>query len=808
VRFREFLTFLLAAAGLVAFTGHAAAASPSELLRAIQENSLDPTACYRVRDLSFAKEDVRVYLNEGYLIFTKPVDGRRTGAFFSADVEGGDGEVLVLPPTRSERQSLARFTSSANLDEHIYAGFFVFADGTAEQLIERIGSEGVGKSAPEMGALLASQWSPAAARIQGPMALRLLQEVLTPAKPGTGLAFLAVSGKTLGNFDLFVEPRDATRVEIRRRTEHDNKLGYEIWTSFPARSARVAASALPPPAFAITSYRIDANLNNDFRLSAKTNASLRVGSSPVTTLALLIAQDMRIGAMRLDGKPVEWLRGESEKGPLPTDDTESVVLVLPAAPLAPGSVHALELEHDGNVVKAAGDGVFFMADRESWYPRGSVGAGGATYDVTFRYPKRVTLVQAGEPVSDTSDGDWRTTRRRIPIPVGATGFNIGDYEKVSAVASGVTIDVYGNRHLVDSLKPPTDLVQPAPAPRRGRGPQSQLGSTISSVPNGPDPLGRLKAVAADVSSAIDFYSNLFGPPALKTLTVAPIPASFGQGFPGLVYLSTFAYLDPRERPTVIRDTRQQVFFSDMLAAHETAHQWWGAVISVDRSEDAWLLEGLANYSALLWLEKKHGFKEALAVLQGYREDLLTESGGKKTAESAGPIVWGDRLLASETPDAWRAVTYGKGVWVLHMLRRRMGDDKFLAMLAQFRKRYEFRVATTEGFKALVQEFRPQGVTAEAIDTFFDNWVFATGVPTLKLSYQATGVAPNVSLSGSIEQSGVDEDFSIDVPVEIQYAKGLSQTIWVRTSTGEESFSEKLRQTPLKVSLPDDILLKH
>jgi aminopeptidase N len=138
----------------------------------------------------------------------------------------------------------------------------------------------------------------------------------------------------------------------------------------------------------------------------------------------------------------------------------------------------------------------------------------------------------------------------------------------------------------------------------------------------------------------------------------------------------------------------------------------------------------------------------------------------------------------------------------------MGDDKFLAMLAQFRKRYEFRVATTEGFKALVQEFRPQGVTAEAIDTFFDNWVFATGVPTLKLSYQATGVAPNVSLSGSIEQSGVDEDFSIDVPVEIQYAKGLSQTIWVRTSTGEESFSEKLRQTPLKVSLPDDILLKH
>jgi aminopeptidase N len=340
--------------------------------------------------------------------------------------------------------------------------------------------------------------------------------------------------------------------------------------------------------------------------------------------------------------------------------------------------------------------------------------------------------------------------------------------------------------------------------RRGRGPQF---AAIPSIQATPDPLSRLKAVAQDVASAVDFYSSLFGPPALTTLTVAPIPATFGQGFPGLVYLSTFAYLDPRERPAAVRDARQQVFFSDLLAAHETAHQWWGAVLSVDRTEDNWLLEGLANYSALLWLEKKRGFKDALAVLQGYREELLAQSDGK-TRESAGPIVWGDRLLASETAEAWRAVTYGKGVWVLHMLRRRMGDENFLSMLAEFRKRYEFRIVTTEGFKALVQEFRPRGVSAEAIDTFFDNWVYATGVPALKLNYKISGVAPNVSLSGTLEQSGVDDDFSIDVPVEIQYAKGASQTIWVRTSAGEEALTEKLKQTPTKVALPDDMLLKH
>ena len=134
----------------------------------------------------------------------------------------------------------------------------------------------------------------------------------------------------------------------------------------------------------------------------------------------------------------------------------------------------------------------------------------------------------------------------------------------------------------------------------------------------------------------------------------------------------------------------------------------------------------------------------------------------------------------------------------------LAEARFLAMLAELRKRYEFRAVTTEGLRALVQEFRPRGVTAESIDTFFDNWVYATGVPGLKLEYKVTGAPPSVSLSGALAQSGVDEDFSIDVPVEVQFAKGPSQTIWIRSSTGEETFSEKLRQTPVRVVVPDDV----
>src|ERR1700749_2819140 len=87
-----------------------AASQAAEIAAQIRAAALDPTECYRVRDLSLAKEDLKLYFNEGYLIFSKPVHGERVSAVFSADVEGGDGEALLLPPYRGERVSLARFT--------------------------------------------------------------------------------------------------------------------------------------------------------------------------------------------------------------------------------------------------------------------------------------------------------------------------------------------------------------------------------------------------------------------------------------------------------------------------------------------------------------------------------------------------------------------------------------------------------------------------------------------------------------------------------------------------------------------------
>src|SRR5438094_8296003 len=147
----------------------------------------------------------------------------------------------------------------------------------------------------------------------------------------------------------------------------------------------------------------------------------------------------------------------------------------------------------------------------------------------------------------------------------------------------------------------------------------------------------------------------FGPPPLRTLTVSPVPGAFGQGFPGLIYLSTLSYLGPKDRPIATLKENQQLFFSEMLSAHEIAHQWWGNAIATSGYQHDWLLEALANYSALLYLEKHKGSRAVESVLNEYRDDLLKKKDTGRTIVSAGPIALAYRLDPSNPSEDWRAI---------------------------------------------------------------------------------------------------------------------------------------------------------
>jgi hypothetical protein len=71
---------------------------------------------------------------------------------------------------------------------------------------------------------------------------------------------------------------------------------------------------------------------------------------------------------------------------------------------------------------------------------------------------------------------------------------------------------------------------------------------------------------------------------------------------------------------------------------------------------------------------------------------------------------------------------------------------------------------------------------------------------LQMKYSLSGKAPALKLTVTVEQSGVDEDFSASVPVEIQFGKLKPVTRIVRTSNEPAVFTMAARQAPTKVVL--------
>jgi hypothetical protein len=777
----------------------ASAATAAETARAIRENSFDRDECYRVRDLSYVKEDIRLYLTDGHLIFSKPVAGRPIAAVFAADVEGGDGEVILFPPDRAERRSLAAFVDAPNLDEHFHAVVLLFTGDVYQQLKAQIAENPGIRKSPEAAPLLDEKWSPVLRNLGTSYQIRLTLDLLGAPAHGGLFAALFNSNK-LGNFDIIYDPDNAEQIMAGQVTNRENRLYFDTWTSFPSRSSRKDPKPVVRDA-QLQDYRIDATVAPDLSLNVVTRVKVRV-NAPLPVVNFDIAREMSVSEVRVDGVPAEVLQGESVRVNL-TRGGNTLFLVVPPQPLQPGRDYEFEFRHAGKVIYEAGDHVFYVSARANWYP--ASGLRFANYDLTFRFPREFDLVGSGDIIEDRTEGDTRIVRRRPNAPIRIAAFNLGDYLHARLERGGYVIDVCANRKLETALQPrptvspnPASLPSMAGIPRRG---QPSVPGTITTIERVPNPTEHLQALADEVASAMEFMASKFGPPALPHLTVSPIPGAFGQGFPGLIYLSTLSYFKnlPSTRINGSGVTAE-IFFGDVLQAHETAHQWWGNRVTAATYRDNWLMEALANTSALLYLEKRRGTHSVEQMLDNYRTALLAKNESGQPVDAAGPIVLGTRLESSQEPRAWRTITYGKGSWIMQMLRARMGSDRFLALLAEIAKRYDRKEITTEEFRELAAEYLPPKSGDPKLETFFEQWVYGTGIPALKLTYSVKGVAPNVKLTGTITQSEVDEDFTGAVPVEIQIAKGRSITQWVRSADGAVTFTVPLKAAPLKVSL--------
>ena len=212
-----------------------------ELSRSLRGADLDPEACFRVRDFAFRRNEVRIYLTDGVVMLRKPVNGVRTGAVFVASEDLEDAEIVMIPPNRMERKSLASFTGSPTLSEHFRSAAFLFTDGTGERWFEELSKSPTAKKSPERGVLVAEHWNETMRNLTASLGTRIMEDTLNGAGAAKGFCFAAISGRELGNFDVYFDPRAREEVLIGQLDSAEGRNRYNFWAHFEPRraSARV-----------------------------------------------------------------------------------------------------------------------------------------------------------------------------------------------------------------------------------------------------------------------------------------------------------------------------------------------------------------------------------------------------------------------------------------------------------------------------------------------------------------------------------------------------------------------------------------
>ncbi|MGA2812832.1 MAG: M1 family aminopeptidase [Candidatus Acidiferrum sp.] len=199
---------------------------------------------------------------------------------------------------------------------------------------------------------------------------------------------------------------------------------------------------------------------------------------------------------------------------------------------------------------------------------------------------------------------------------------------------------------------------------------------------------------------------------------------------------------------------------DDLISHELTHQWFGDLVTCKAWSDVWLNEGFATFGETLWNEAHYG-----KDLADYNRWQAAREWFHQTNLFSKPIVRHD---FSEDSDEFDGNAYGKGAWVLDMLRYQLGEDAFYAGLKHYLEANRGKNVLTSDFAKAIEE-----ATHVNIDQFLGQWIYGPGAPRLDISYTYDEAKHQVALTvkQTQKQKGSIGTFRVPVEIEITSATG-------------------------------------
>ena len=245
--------------------------------------------------------------------------------------------------------------------------------------------------------------------------------------------------------------------------------------------------------------------------------------------------------------------------------------------------------------------------------------------------------------------------------------------------------------------------------------------------------------------------------------------------------------------------------TESLVAHELAHQWFGDLVVIKHWSHAWIKEGMASYSEVMWTESEYGAEDAAYYRLLEARNYITEDSSRYRR----PIV---THVYREAIELYDRHLYEKGSCVYHMIRAELGDELFWHAIHTFVQDNAHKTVETIDLLRAIEK-----ATGRNLLFLFDQYVYRGGHPDFKVAYSWDGDSKlaKVTITQTQSKEGNDgsssELFDLKIPIAFGYTQQeageqgeniilpLFKTFTVRVHEREQSFYFPLESKPQFVS---------
>lgn len=299
----------------------------------------------------------------------------------------------------------------------------------------------------------------------------------------------------------------------------------------------------------------------------------------------------------------------------------------------------------------------------------------------------------------------------------------------------------------------------------------------------------LRAQAVALGNAVAAMERRFGPYPYPSFHIVEVPQSVSfaaaseQGF--IMVRSSVLDAEQGNLP---------------LFGHEAAHAWWGNLVRTEGPGGKMLSEAAAQFGAVISIEAVEGEAAARRFLR------YSRAGYNPLQCALGYFyVWregGDKPLAKLASDRWdHTLADAKGHWFYHMVRHRLGDERFFTALRSIISQFSGKEATVDDLRRALLAVSDD----RELGRFLDQWLDGTGAPVLGMEWWSADRGRGVEII--IEQRQSEEPFQLPLEIAVVTDSGQTVVTTVQLCDRRERFFIATPSRPVRVDLdPNDRML--